>query len=70
MPERRFADEVGYVMKSSAPYLASDVVLLDGYGGQRVYIVPSKKLVIVRIGTSYREWDDAVVPNAIIKGIR
>ena len=70
VPERRFAPNVAYVMKSSAPYLASDVVLLDGYGGQRVYIVPSKKLVIVRIGTTQRDWDDAVVPNAILRGLR
>ncbi|MEI9959409.1 MAG: hypothetical protein WDM90_24525 [Ferruginibacter sp.] len=28
----------------------SDMFFCDGYGGQGVYIIPSKKLVIVRMG--------------------
>lgn len=69
---RRYSSDPRYQYKvsSSAPYLANDLMYLDGYGGQRVYIVPSKKLVIVRIGLTRRDWDDAGLPNAVLAGIR
>jgi len=54
----------------SAPYLASDLVFFDGFGGQRVYIVPSMDLVIVRIGEPSFNFDDSVLPNTIIAGLR
>ncbi|MDX2223196.1 MAG: serine hydrolase [Rhodospirillaceae bacterium] len=55
----------------SAPYLADDVVFFDGGGGHRVYAVPSRRLVIVRTGAENRpDWDDAVLPNAILGGLR
>ena len=67
---RPLAADVDYKMHSSAPYLADDIVFLDGYGGQRVWIVPSRKLVIVRIGATLRDWDDAPLPNMILKGLK
>ncbi len=54
----------------SAPYLASDLVFFDGFGGQRVYIIPSLDLVIVRIGEPSFTFDDAILPNTIIAGLR
>lgn len=54
----------------SARFAADDIIYLDGFGGQRVYIVPSQELVIVRTGVSSTEWDDAVLPNAIIGAVR
>jgi CubicO group peptidase (beta-lactamase class C family) len=69
--ERRYAKDVNYVVKASQPYAAQDLMFLDGYGGQRVYIVPSKQLVIVRIGVAQRnDWDDAALPNMILRGLR
>jgi len=70
--ERRYSPDPRYRYKvsASAPYLADDLVYLDGYGGQRVYVVPSKKLVIVRIGLTRRDWDDAALPNAILRGTK
>jgi CubicO group peptidase (beta-lactamase class C family) len=54
----------------SAPYLADDVVFFDGGGGHRVYVVPSRRLVIVRTGAVNRpDWDDAILPNAIMQGL-
>lgn len=54
----------------SSRYLAPDVVFFDGGGGHRVYVVPSQRLVIVRTGTvNVRDWDDAVLPNAILRGL-
>lgn len=57
--------------RHSAPYLADDVVFFDGGGGHRVYVVPSQELVIVRTGAVNRpDFDDAALPNAILRGIR
>ena len=53
----------------SEPYSAPDVIFFDGFGGQRVYIVPSRKLVVVRTGSITPAWDDAYLPNVIIGGL-
>jgi hypothetical protein len=45
------------------------VVYFDGFGGQRVYIVPSKQLVIVHTGPLNPEWDDAKLANLIIRSL-
>ena len=64
-----------YNLKSTAtafhsePFVDKDVVYFDGFGGQRVYIIPSKELVIVRTGSMQMNWDDAKLPNIISKGI-
>jgi CubicO group peptidase (beta-lactamase class C family) len=52
------------------PWLAPDLVWLDGKYKQRVYIVPSQELVIVRIGEQGRRWDEAFLPNTLIRGLR
>lgn len=61
-----------YTVKAfhSRPFAAQDIIYLDGFGGQRVYIVPSLELVIVRTGVSSTDWDDAILPNAIIGAVR
>jgi len=67
---RSYAKDVRYLVKSSAPYAAPDLFFLDGYGGQRVYVVPSRKLVIVRIGAPQRDdWDDSVLPNTVLAAV-
>ena len=53
----------------SAPYAADDVAYFDGMGGQRVYIVPSEGLIIVRTGAIAMDWDDAVLVNAVLGGL-
>jgi len=50
------------------PFFDNDVIYFDGFGGQRVYIIPSKDLVIVRTGSITMDWDDAKLPNIISKG--
>ena len=32
------------------PAVPPDMYFADGYGGQDIYIIPSKKLVVVRLG--------------------
>lgn len=54
----------------SAPFAARDIIYIDGFGGQRVYVVPSLELVIVRTGVSSTDWDDAILPNAVIGAVR
>jgi len=66
--ERRYND---YTVKAfhSEPFAAKDMIYIDGFGGQRVYIIPSLQLVIVRTGKSTTSWDDAVIPNAVIRAV-
>ena len=58
----------------SEPYLASDLFLFDGNANQVVYIIPSERLVILRMGDNPprgegQEWDNTVLPNAVLRGI-
>ena len=44
--------------KKELPSSSNDIYFADGYQGQRVYIIPSKKLVIVRMGlTTKKDFD-------------
>jgi CubicO group peptidase (beta-lactamase class C family) len=54
----------------SAPFAAEDVFYLEGRGGQRVYVVPSRELVVVRQGEVRMEWDDAAFLNGLITAAR
>ncbi len=59
---------------NSEPFLADDLFMFDGSEGRLVYIVPSEDLVIVRTGfrplPEDPEWDNAFLPNTIIRGIK
>ena len=54
----------------SEPFAADDVAYFDGFGGQRVYIIPSADMVIVRTGALATEWDDARLPNLLLAGLK
>jgi CubicO group peptidase (beta-lactamase class C family) len=66
---RRYAPAVPLTVKSAKPFLRDDVVFLDGATGQRVYVVPSERLVIVRIGQPAPAWDDSELPNRILAAL-
>jgi CubicO group peptidase (beta-lactamase class C family) len=51
------------------PFLAPDVAYLDGRFKQRVYVVPSAELVVVRLGEQARGWDEAEVVNTLLRGL-
>ncbi len=54
----------------SEPYLASDLFLFDGNHNQVLYIVPSRKLAILRMGgapAKSPEWDNSYLPNLILR---
>ena len=58
------------------PFLARDVYYFSGRGAQRVYIVPSRDLVIVRLGPALGRnplkagWDNAFLVNSVISGMK
>lgn len=61
----------------SEPFAAQDVVYFDGANGQRVYVIASEDLVIVRTGqggldfkTGAFLWDEPKLPNMVLRGIR
>lgn len=65
--ERAYNRTVAVTAHHSEPFLADDVVFLDGFGGQRVYVIPSLRLIIVRTGAPQLDWDDARLPNLILR---
>lgn len=60
----------------SEPFLAPDMFLLLGRGGQRVYVSRALDLVIVRLGPHNgmeplkAGWDNARLPNVIVRGLK
>lgn len=51
-------------------FAAPDVFMVEGTG-QRMWLVPSMSLVILRTGPALRAgWDDSRIPNLIIRGAR
>ena len=65
--ERFYNRNTPFGIKQEKPFLVDDVVFFDGGGGQRVYVVPSADLVIVRTGMPSPHWDDGVIPNIILR---
>lgn len=54
------------------PYLAHDLFLFDGNSNQVIYIVPSARLVVARLGnrpSSGAEWDNAYLINTLLRGL-
>jgi CubicO group peptidase (beta-lactamase class C family) len=68
--ERRYSKESPTTIRQEKPFLADDVVYFDGFGGQRVYAVPSAGLVIARAGAPGPGWDEGVLVNLALKGLK
>lgn len=68
--ERRYNSLSKAVARHSAPFAVEDVAFLDGWGGQRTYVVPSRDLVIVRLGRPQPDWDDARLVNVVVAGLQ
>jgi CubicO group peptidase (beta-lactamase class C family) len=52
------------------PYATSDVLIVEG-GGNRMWLVPSLQIAILRTGGQpAADWDDSRIPNLIIRGAR
>jgi CubicO group peptidase (beta-lactamase class C family) len=76
MAQRNYGPYVDAYVRHDEPYIADDVVYFDGAGGQRVYIIPSYDMVIVRTGTGGIDfaagsflWEDSRISNALMRGV-
>jgi CubicO group peptidase (beta-lactamase class C family) len=58
----------GFFTRVDGDFAAPDVAWLEGTNQQRLWIVPSLRLSILRIGEAPRDWDEAMIPNSIIRG--
>jgi CubicO group peptidase (beta-lactamase class C family) len=61
----------------SEPYDDPDLFLFDGNANQTVFVSPRERLVVLRMGpfppapsATSREWDNAFLPNTLLRGIR
>lgn len=50
------------------PDVPRDMFLADGYQGQRVFIIPSKDLVVVRMGVTYSTLDELLEKRPLQEG--
>lgn len=66
-PERIYGKGIPAMIPAKDPFVREDTFYLDGSGGQRVYVIPSEQMVIVRIGAAAPKWDDSALPNAVIE---
>jgi len=58
-------------MRVDGNFATHDVIRLEASGKQRLWMVPSLKLVILRVGdepSSSAGWSEEMIPNAIIRG--
>lgn len=67
---RRYSREVSMIVPQREAFLADDVIYFDGFGGQRVYIVPSAGLVIARAGEPGGDWDESALVNLALRGMK
>jgi CubicO group peptidase (beta-lactamase class C family) len=63
----------GYFTRVDGEFAAPGVAWLEGTRQQRLWIVPSLRLVILRLGSeapSSKEWDERMIPDTIIRAVR
>lgn len=56
----------------SEPYLDKDIVLFDGNGHQVAYIMPSRNIIVMRLGNAPGKenvWDNAYLPNLVARDL-
>lgn len=69
-PQRTYNRKSSTYAPASEPFAAPDLIYFDGFGGQRVYIVPSLQLVVAHTGPLKPDWDDAALINLVIRGMQ
>lgn len=61
----------GFYLRVNGGFAAHDVVWLESDGKQRLWIVPSLSLLILRVGDDPprdKGWDETMIPDTIIRG--
>ncbi len=61
---------VGWFTRVDGRFATPGVARLESAGKQRLWIVPSLRLVILRIGEEPPDWDEAMIPDSVIRGTR
>ena len=58
-------------MNVAGSFATRDVAWLSAAPGHRLWIVPSLRLVILRVGGEHKDsasWNEAMIPDSIIQG--
>ena len=56
----------------SEPYVDKDLMLFDGNGSQVAYIMPSRDIILMRLGSTPPKdftWDNAFMPNLVARSL-
>jgi len=56
----------------SEPYVDKDLLLFDGNGNQVAYIMPSRDIILMRLGSTPPKdfnWDNAFMPNLVARSL-
>ncbi len=61
---------VGWFTRVDGQFATPGVARLESKGKQRLWVVPSLRLVIMRIGEEPPDWNEAMIPDSIIRGTR
>jgi CubicO group peptidase (beta-lactamase class C family) len=67
---REYVPGTGQGVDHGEDYLADDVIWMEGGGGRTVWAIPSRELLIVRLGRAAPGWDASALPNMILRGLR
>ncbi len=67
--ERAYNDTASLLIPHKEPIAADDMIYFDGANGNRLIIIPSKELVIVRTGQFNLNYEESFMPNTLIRGI-
>ncbi|XUU60510.1 serine hydrolase domain-containing protein [Erythrobacter sp. HA6-11] len=68
-PQRAYSAANPIKITHSEAFEAKDIVYFDGFGGQRVYVMPSEGVTIARSGLVNMQFDDAILPNIIARAV-
>jgi CubicO group peptidase (beta-lactamase class C family) len=58
------------VIAQPEPFLADDVLMMEGGGNREIWVSPSKDLAVIRLGTQVKGWDNSYLMNTVIRGIK
>jgi CubicO group peptidase (beta-lactamase class C family) len=56
-------------IRQSEPFVADDVLMMEGGGNRVILAVPSRQLMVMRLGEQDPEWDQAYLVNLLLRGL-
>jgi len=68
-PQRSYSAANPIKIPHAEPFSDPDIVYFDGFGGQRVYVLPKTGIVVARIGEVNLAFDDSVIPNLLTRAL-